>query len=141
MDPLKGPLELFRVGNIVDAVQATHTGVDGAVQVQPLHGLAQEDGLNGGGTPVFLRRLGQHLRRLVHSDHLIAPQGQLPGEGARAAGQVQHRPAWQGLAAEVLFDIVGPGGIADIIGQLVIAAGQKAVAVHHRRSFRRGMTR
>ena len=139
MDPLEGPGQLFGVGDVVDAVQAAHAGVDGAIEVQLLHALAQENGLDGGNAPVFLRRLGQHLRGLVRADHLVAPQGQLPSEGAGAAGQVQHSPARQRGFGEVLFDVVGPGGVVHVVGQAVVAAGQKVVAAHSCSAFSRGM--
>ena len=90
MDPLKGPPQLFWVGDIVDAVQTAHAGVDGAVQVQLIHALAQKNGGDPLRIPVLFRGLGQHVRGEVHPDHLISPQGQLAGEGAGAAGQIQH---------------------------------------------------
>ena len=90
VDPLKGLLQLFGVGDIVHAVQAADAGIDGAVQVQLLHGLTQENGRDDvlPQVPVLLRRLSEHLRGQVHPDHLIATQGQLSGEGAGAAGQI-----------------------------------------------------
>ena len=124
MYPAKGPLQLFGVGDVVDAVQTAHAGINGAVQVQPLHGLAQKDGLDGGGPPVFLCRLGQHLRGQVHPDHFIPPPGQFQSEGAGAAGQVQHGVPRQAPAAEVPFDVISPGSVVHIPGELVVAAGQ-----------------
>ena len=81
--------------------------------------------------PALGRRLRQHLRRAVHPDHLVPPGSQLPGEGTRPAGQVQHRPSGQPLPPEVGLQIVRPGGIAHIGGQLVVAARQKIIAAHH----------
>ena len=45
MHPLKGPGQGLGPGDVVDAVQTADAGVDGAVEIQLLHGLVEEDGL------------------------------------------------------------------------------------------------
>ena len=130
VDPLKGPPQLFRVGDIVDAVQTAHAGVDGAIQVQLIHALAQKNGGDPLRIPVLFCGLGQHVGGEVHPDHLISPQGQLAGEGAGAAGQIQHSGAGQARPFKVALDVFGPGGVVHIGGELIVAAGQKSIAVH-----------
>ena len=129
VQPLKGPLHIPGICQIVQAVQAADGGVHGAVQVQPGHGLVQEQGryLRRG---AFLPGGGQHLLGPVHSDELIAPPGQQPGHGPGAAGQVQHRVHRDAAAAEQLFQKVRPLFIPHVPGQLVIGPGQLLVAAH-----------
>ena len=129
--PPEGPGQLFGAGDVVDAVQAAHAGVDSAVEIQLLHGLMQKDRLDGACAPAFLRRLGQHLLGQVGADHLIAPLRQDTGQAPGAAGQIQHRADGQPAAGEVLLQIVGPAGIVHVGGKGVVAPRQEFIC--HRR--------
>ena len=131
MHPPEGPGQLFGAGDVVDAVQAAHAGVDSAVEIQLLHGLMQKDRLDGACAPAFLRRLGQHLLGQVGADHLIAPLRQDTGQAPGAAGQIQHRADGQPAAGEVLLQIVGPAGIVHVGGKGVVAPRQEFIC--HRR--------
>ena len=127
VNPLKGPLQGLGPGDVVDAVQAADAGVDGAVEIQLLHGLVEEDGRNLPRAPALLRRHGQHLLRPVGPDHLIAPLRQFLRQAAGAAGQIQHGVDGQSAAGEVLLQIVRPAAVGHVGGELVVAPGQKLI--------------
>ena len=69
-------MEAVRLRHVVHTVQQADAGVDGPVEVQLLHALAEENG----GFPLpfqgFLRSHSQHFRGKVHANHFIAPLGQ-----------------------------------------------------------------
>ena len=72
MDTRKSPLECSGPRDVIYAVQTADAGVNGAVQIQLLHALAQEDGrLFHVQVTALFGRNRQHLRGLVHTDHLI----------------------------------------------------------------------
>ena len=129
MHPLKGPLQLLGACNVIDAVQAADAGVDGPVQIQLVHGLVEKKGRDLRCLPALFGGLSQHFLRLVHPDHLIPPPGQLQGQAAGTAGQVQHRMDGQGAAGKVALQIVCPADVVHIPGELIVAPGQ--VLIRH----------
>ena len=128
-DPLEGFPQLVRPGHMVHAVQQAHTGVHRAVQVQVLHGLAEEDGRLPLPFQGLFRRNGQHLRGKIHPDQLIAPPGQQKGHGPRAAGQVQHRVDRVGGPGKEFFQKIRPGRVVHVLGHGVVTAGQRVVGL------------
>ena len=135
MNALERPAQVRRARDIVDAVQTTDAGVDGPVKIQLLHGLVEEDGLLTLDGPSLFRRHGQHLLRLVHADHLIAPLRQPAGQASGPAGQVQHRVDRKPGPSKVLFGIIRPYLIMHIGGQCVIPPRQRFVAAHSSCSY------
>jgi len=94
------------------------------------HALAQEDRGDALYLPVFLRRLGQHIGGAVHTDHLVASQSQLAGQGAGAAGQIQYGIPGQTVPKELPLQVVRPFLVVYIFCESVITAGQKSIAAH-----------
>ena len=79
-----------QVNEIVDTVQTADHGADRAVQIQFGSLLTDPDGRNRQVGTLFPGHV-EHIGRCVAADQLIALLGQLAGQSARAAAQLQHK--------------------------------------------------
>ena len=130
MNLVEGGLQNSLVGDVVQAIQAGDAGVDGAEQVQLVHGLVQEDGRLAVQVKGLFLGLREHLDGQVGADHGVACLRQETGQGAGPAGQVQDDVHRYFTALEPLLIPGHPLGIVHVPGQAVVVACQFSVGAH-----------
>ena len=130
MHPIKRPAQIGRAGYIVDAVQTADTGVDGAVQIQLLHGLLEKDRGFSPYLSALFRSHGQHILRLIHADHLVTPFRQQTCHLPCPTGQIQHGMNGNGAFLELLFDIIRPPTMVHVSGKGIVPGRQGLIAAH-----------
>ena len=132
MKPLQRPFQGARIRQIVYAVQTAHRRLHRSVEVQLLHTLLKVNRRDFSGSDRFSGRLGEHVLRKIHADHLITCLRQKARHGTGAAGQIQYRMDRDRAFGQKLLQESCTLFILHIFGQTVVPTRQRSITVHQR---------